>query len=115
MPLKAVLSDLEWNIVIVAQQRWATIKISFVVIFTRKFHKSFLKGYIEPCSIHAFSHLTADVDLGQHYCGYSCFFGQTWPAGVRWPENDVNVSNDPKTNLSFAFVQEIYSFKNGKF
>ena len=44
MPLKAVLSDLERNIVIVMQQWWATFKISFVVIFTRKTHESFLKG-----------------------------------------------------------------------
>ena len=66
MPSKAV-------IFIVTQPWWAIFKISFVVIFTKKTHESFLKSQIEPCPIHAFSPLTADVDICQHYCGYPCF------------------------------------------
>ena len=106
MPLKAILGDLEWNIFIVTQPWWATFKIGIVVIFTGKTHKSFLKSQIEFCPIQTFSHLTADVNTIVDILVLS----QTRPAKVGWPSNDLDVSNDLITNLSFCFCSRNISF-----
>ena len=48
LPFKVVLDDLEWKIFFVTEPWWATLKISFAVIFIRKANESFLKVKWNP-------------------------------------------------------------------
>ena len=49
MLFKIVLGNLEQKIFFGTQPWWTTFKLSSMVIFVKKAHKTFLKSYINPC------------------------------------------------------------------